>query len=55
MEGGSWEKELMKKRKSEQREEGKGGDGEERMRKNILHFLAKIPQSGQNNAGEDCD
>lgn len=44
VEGGSWEKGLEKKRKNEQREEGEGRGGEERMRMNILHFLAKIPQ-----------
>lgn len=44
MEGGSWEKELEKKRKSELEEEGKGGGGKETLRMNILHFLTKIPQ-----------
>lgn len=38
MEGGSWEKELEKKRKSELREEGKGRGGKEKLRVNILHF-----------------
>lgn len=46
MEGASWEKELEKKRKSERREEGKGGGGKETLRMNILHFGTKIPQRG---------
>lgn len=44
MEGGSWEKGLEKKRKKEHREVGERRGGEERMRMNILHFLAEIPQ-----------
>lgn len=46
MEGGSWEKELEKKRESKPGGRGeRDRGGKERMGRNILHFGAKIPQT----------
>lgn len=53
MEGGSWEKELEKKRKSERREEGKGGGWEGEIENEYSTLLDQNPtKRGQNHALE---